>query len=63
MTSQPGSQTIAIHILIKISRKISNQAMKFGHLIEYNMKNIFLEKFYVKCGAEAIPDPFLKDLN
>ena len=28
--------------------------MKFGHLIEYNMRNIFLEKLYRKCGGEAI---------
>ena len=32
--------------------------MKFGQLIEYNMKNIFLEKLYTICGVEAIPRPF-----
>ena len=26
--------------------------MKFGKLIEYNMKNICLEKSYTKCGGE-----------
>ena len=36
MTSQHGYQTIAIHILPKISRSIGNQTMKLGHLIEYN---------------------------
>ena len=25
--------------------------MKFDHLIESNMKNIFLEKSYTKCGG------------
>ena len=32
-----------------------NQAIKFGQLIEYNMRNIFLEKSYTKCGGEANP--------
>ena len=32
--------------------------MKFGHLIEYNMRNTFLEKSYAKCGGEASPRPF-----
>ena len=34
--------------------------MKFGQLIEYNMRNIFLEKPYTKRGGETIPKPFLK---
>ena len=38
-----------------------NQTMKFGQLIEYNMRNIFLEKSYTKYGGETIPDPFLKN--
>ena len=49
---------MAIHILPNISRSKGNQTMKFGELIEYNMRNIFLEKSYTKCGAEAIPRPF-----
>ena len=28
--------------------------MKFGQLIEYNVRNIFLEKSYIKCGREKI---------
>ena len=32
MTSQPGKQTIAIHILHNISRIKDNQAMKLGQL-------------------------------
>ena len=55
MTSQSGKQTIAIHILPYISRSKDNQTMKFGQLIEYNMRNIFLEKSYMKCGGETIP--------
>ena len=44
MTSKPGKQTIAIHILSYFSRSKDNQTMKFGQLIEYNMRKIFLEK-------------------
>ena len=29
--------------------------MKFGQLIEYNIKNIFVEKAYTKCAGETIP--------
>ena len=48
MMSQPGKPAIAIHILPSISRSKGNHPMKFGQLIEYNMKNIFLEKPYTK---------------
>ena len=44
MTSQPGKKTITINILSNISRSKDNQAMRFGQLINYNMRNIFLEK-------------------
>ena len=44
MTSQPGVQTIAIQILPNISQSKGNQTMKFGQVIEYNMRNIFLQK-------------------
>ena len=37
--------------------------MKFGQLIEYNMRNIFLEKPYTKCGRETIPRPFSKKIK
>ena len=37
--------------------------MKFGQLIEYNMSKIFLERSYLKCGAEASPRPFIKNQN
>ena len=60
MTSQPRKQTIAIHILPNISRIKGNQTMKFGQLIEYDMRNTFLEKSYAKCGGETIPRPFSK---
>ena len=53
MTSQTGKTTI------KEGSK-GNQTMKFGQLIEYNLRNIFLEKSYTKCGGETIPRPFSK---
>ena len=60
MTSQTGKQTIAIHILPNISRSKGNQTMKFGQLIEYNMRNTFVEKSYTKYGGETIPRSFSK---
>ena len=63
MTSQPGWQTIVIHILPYISRSKGNQTMKFGQLIEFNMRNIFLEKSYIKCGGETSPRPFSEKLK
>ena len=44
MTLQPEKQTIATHLLPNVSRSKGNQTMKFGQLLEYNMKNIFLGK-------------------
>ena len=60
MTLQPGSQTIAIHILTKISISKENQAIKLRQLMYYNMRNIFLEKSYTKCGGETILRSFSK---
>ena len=34
--------------------------MKFRHLIEYKVRNNFLEKSYTKCGGETSPRPFFK---
>ena len=42
--SKLGLQTIAIHILLNISKSKGNQTMKFGQLKEHNKKNIFLQK-------------------
>ena len=41
-------------------RSKGNQTMIFGQLIECNMRNIFLEKSYAKCGGETSPRPFSK---
>ena len=58
MTSQTGEQVISIHILFNISRGKGNQTRKFGQLIQYNMRNIFLKKLYSKYGGEASFRPF-----
>ena len=40
-----------------------NQTMIFGELIEYNLRNIFVEKSSTKCAAETISRPYLKYQN
>ena len=37
--------------------------MKFGPLIEYKMRNIFLEESYTKRGGQnvVVSDPFLQN--
>ena len=37
--------------------------MKLGQLIEYNMKNIFLEESYTNMVEKLFSDPFLKNQN
>ena len=44
MASQPGLQIIAIHISLTISQSKGNQTIKFGQLIKYDKRNIFLQK-------------------
>ena len=58
MTSQPGLQKIAIHISPNIS-KSSWKAMKFGQLIEYNTRNIFLQKLWGTWGRATSSRPLL----
>ena len=58
VTSQPGEQTMAIHILTDVSRTKDNQAMKLDQLIKYNMRNTFPEKLRTKYGGKTIPRPF-----
>ena len=58
--SQLCLQTIAIHILTNIPRSKDNKVMKFGQLIDYNMRNILLENSCTKCGGDTILWPFSK---
>ena len=48
-------------MLPNISRSKSNKTVKFGQLTSYNMRNIFLEKLYTKCGGETILRPSSKN--
>ena len=52
-----------MHILPNISRSKGNQIIKFGQLIECNMRNNFPEKSYTKCGGETSPRPFSEKLK
>ena len=64
MTPQTGQQVIIIHILANVSRSKGNQTMKFGHLIEYNLRNIFLQKSGRQLGSKTSLRPlfcFLKN--
>ena len=61
MTPQPGEQTTEIHILTNISRSKDNQSIKFDRLIEYNLRNVFLEKSYTKSRGETFLRPFNKN--
>ena len=49
-----------IYFPISQAVKTTNQTIKFGQLIEYNMRNIFLEKSYTKCGGENSSRLFYK---
>ena len=46
-----------------ISRIKGNHTMKLGQLTEFNMRNIFLQKSYAKCGGEASPRHFSEKLK
>ena len=52
MTSQAANK--------QLKDTLPNISMKFGQVIKCNMRNIFLEKPYTKCGGETIPRPFSK---
>ena len=58
MTSKTG-QIITTHILSNLSRSKGNQTMKFGQLIEYNMRNIFFKNH--TQNMELIRNPFARN--
>ena len=61
MTSQTGLHTTTLHVLLNISKSKDNETIKFDQLIECNMRNIFLENSYTKCGEQACPRRFHKN--
>ena len=50
-------------MLPNISRSKGNQTMKFGQLLECNIRKSFLEKSYIKSGEESRPRPFSENLK
>ena len=60
MTSQPGYQEIVMYMLLYILRSKSNEIMKLGQLLKYNIRNNFFEKSYTNCCGKATPKFFSK---
>ena len=58
MASQTRTQIITIYILPNISRRKGNQTMTFGQLIEYNMRNGFLQNHVETETGRLLPEPF-----
>ena len=54
---------MAIHLLPNISKGKGNETIKFGQLIKYNMRNIFLEKSHTKNVVDIFDFDFLKIQN
>ena len=63
LTSQPGLQKILMYILPNISKSKCNQTMKFDHLMECKIRNIFLEQSFTKCDGETSPRLFSDKLK
>ena len=61
--TQPAQKILALHILSNISRSKSNQTMKFGQLIEYDIINIFLDKSNTNMMEMLVPCSFMKYKN
>ena len=60
LTLQPGKQTVTMHVMLNMSKSKGNQRIKFGEVIECNMRNVFLKKSYTKYGEGTIHRSFLK---
>ena len=45
-----------------IAQYLKKQKPSENRITEYNMRHIFLEKSYTKCGGETITRPFLKNI-
>ena len=61
MTSSTGKQIIAMQTLPNTSKSKYNQTISFSQLIEYNTKNIFLQKSHTNIVEELVQVPFLKN--
>ena len=61
MVSHTGQHIITINMLSNISKSKGKQIMKFRQLIEYNIRNIILQKNTQNVVEK--PDPFIKNQN
>ena len=50
-------------MLHNISKSKGNETMKFGQLIECNMRKYFLEKSHTKCDGETSLRPISEKLK
>ena len=48
-------------MLPNILRSKGNQGMKFGQLVDWNMRNIFIENHTQNVVEKLVLDPFLKN--
>ena len=55
---QTGPQIITTHMLPHITISKGNQTMKFGQLIEYNVRNIFLKSHAENEAGRLVPEIF-----
>ena len=62
MTSQTGKHIITTHYC-SISQEVKTDTIKYGSLLQYNMRNIFLEKSFTEYGGMLVPGPFIKNQN
>ena len=51
------------YILSSILRSKDNRAIKFGQLIEYEIKIFFLKNHTENVVAKLVRDPFIKNQN
>ena len=51
--------TIILYILPNISQSKDNQTVKFGQVIEYNKRNIFIKNHAQNEAGGLVPDLFL----
>ena len=58
MMTQPGQQTIAIHILANISQSKGNQTNKFGHVRQYN-RIVFPQNYAENESRTLVTKPLL----
>ena len=58
MASQTRQQTMSINIKPTISQSKDIKTMKYGQLMEYNMRNGFFQNHAENVGKRLVPDLF-----